>query len=159
MSRNALAALEHSGKTLKRAQYEGFEFSIESPGSVRVTNASYGAEKDDHSYLVDVDDGVPIACGCPADEHHSGACKHRVAVAIRAPIVEAASADQPDERPAMADGGAVVAPEPQGSTAEDGPAHAEGCDNPECEGLAEATERPLLSFECWDVWASPEGRR
>ena len=47
------------------------------------------------------------------------------------------------------DGGQVLEAEPQGS-------HAEGCTNPECEGLAAETERPILSFECWDVWAAPD---
>jgi len=39
---------------------------------------------------VTIKDGLPHSCPCPADEHYQGACKHRVAVAIRTPILEAA---------------------------------------------------------------------
>jgi hypothetical protein len=39
-----------------------------------------------------------------------------------------------------------------GSEAEDTVSHAEGCDNPECEGF-DAPGRPLLSFACWERWA------
>lgn len=114
MTPNALSELQYSEKTAKRAQFEGFEFSIEGPGRVRVTNASYGEEKDDHSYTVTVTDGVPTECTCPADEHREGACKHRVAVAIRGPIMEAAAGV-----PARADGGMVVAPDTQGESDQD----------------------------------------
>ncbi|WP_306061834.1 SWIM zinc finger family protein [Natronococcus wangiae] len=37
-----------------------------------------------------IKDGLPHSCTCPADEHHRGACKHRVAVAIRTSVLEAA---------------------------------------------------------------------
>lgn len=117
MTNHALAELEFSDKTAKRAQYEGFEFSIEGPGRVRVTNASYGAEKDDHTYTVTVTDGVPVSCGCPCDEHRGGACKHRVAVAIRGPIMDAAAGT-----PARADGGQLLEDETQGESGEDTPA-------------------------------------
>lgn len=106
MSKNAVEALEDIGngidpKTLKRAQYEGFEFELEAPGLVRVRNASYGDDADDHTYLVNVEDGKPLACECPAFQYRDGPCKHQLAVAIRKPVLEAAI-----ERPkAVADGG------------------------------------------------------
>ncbi|WP_224338153.1 SWIM zinc finger family protein [Haloprofundus halobius] len=45
---------------------------------------------DEHEYTVEVSDGIPAFCTCPADRKYSGACKHRVAVAIRRPVLEAA---------------------------------------------------------------------
>lgn len=56
-----------------------------------------------------------------------------------------------DRRVAMTDGGAIVEPELPESRAEN--SHAEGCPNPECEGLDSDAERPLLSFPCWEKWA------
>jgi predicted nucleic acid-binding Zn finger protein len=50
------------------------------------------------------------------------------------------------------DGGRVVEPETHPESDEDTGAHAPGCENPECEGF-DADGRPLLSFECWEVWA------
>ncbi len=53
MTTNALAELEPDAPTAKRAQYEAFEFALEAPGLLRVTNGSYGDdEKADHSYTV-----------------------------------------------------------------------------------------------------------
>lgn len=46
-----------------------------------------------------------------------------------------------------------------GPEAEDTAAHVPECDNPGCEGYDAEAKRPLLSFECWDVWAFPEARR
>lgn len=39
--------LNFGTKTSKRATWEAWEFSIEAPHLVRVTNASYGVEKDE----------------------------------------------------------------------------------------------------------------
>ena len=52
-----------------------------------------------------VENGVPTSCECPADTYRSGACKHRVAVAIREPVLEAAGAQS---REVATDGGVVV---------------------------------------------------
>ncbi|MFB6202554.1 MAG: SWIM zinc finger family protein [Halorhabdus sp.] len=84
-SNHPLARLEFSRRVAKRAQYEAFEFTV-TPAGARVRNCSH-ANPDAHEYLVTVQDGVPIACTCPADEHYDGACKHRVAVAIREPVL------------------------------------------------------------------------
>lgn len=85
--------LSFGAKTAKRVGWEAFEFAIESPHLVRVTNASYGFEKDDHSYLVGFEerDGVPVPaeCGCKADQYHDDYdCKHKVALAtVAGPLV------------------------------------------------------------------------
>ena len=73
-------------RVLKRAQYEAFEFEL-LDSRVRVRNESY-ADPENHEYEVTVDDGVPTACTCPADTRFDNPCKHRVAVAIRRPILE-----------------------------------------------------------------------
>jgi len=83
------AAVEHlnfGAKTAKRVTWEAWEFTIASPYLVEVTNASYGVEKEDHSYLVGVEDRdgvlVPAECECPADMYNEEYdCKHKVAVA------------------------------------------------------------------------------
>ena len=114
MCRNTLAELNPDAQTVKRAQYEAFEFDLEAPGLVRVRNGSYGDEADEHTYRVTVENGVPVSCTCKADEYGSGACKHRVAIAIREPVLAAASASGPDGKCALADGGAVVDSETPG---------------------------------------------
>lgn len=52
---------------------------------MRVTNASYGYLKEDHSYLVGVEErggrALPAECECPADIHYKKDCKHTVALA------------------------------------------------------------------------------
>jgi hypothetical protein len=85
-----LERLDVSSRVAKRAQYEAFEFSVVAEG-VRVRNCSH-AEPSEHEYLVRIDGGVPTQCACPADERFDGACKHRVAVAIRDPVLNAAVA-------------------------------------------------------------------
>lgn len=53
--------------------WEAWEFTVEGLHKVEVTNASYGFEKDDHSYIVGVKerDGqvIPAECGCEADRY------------------------------------------------------------------------------------------
>lgn len=92
MSR-VLERLAVESRNLKRAQYEAFSFEVE-PGRVTVRNQSW-ADPREHEYSVRVIDGVPTECTCPADEHQVGACKHRLAVAIRGPVQQAATADTP----------------------------------------------------------------
>ncbi|WP_245998531.1 SWIM zinc finger family protein [Halalkalicoccus subterraneus] len=75
-------------KTVKRAQWESFSFELEAPGLVLVTNDSH--DEDGHSYLVNVETDVPVACECKAFEYGNGPCKHMVAVAIREPVLKAA---------------------------------------------------------------------
>jgi len=91
--------LNFGAKTAKRVSWEAFEFSVESPHLVRVTNASYGFEKDDHSYLVGVEDRdgvlVPAECECKADRYNEEYdCKHKVALAtVGGPVVLQAAVD------------------------------------------------------------------
>ena len=77
--------LDFGAKTARRVGWEAWEFSIAGPHQVEVTNASYGFEKADHSYVVGIEkrDGVsvPIECNCPADIHRGPDCKHKVALA------------------------------------------------------------------------------
>lgn len=85
-------------KAIKRAQWEAFEFTMEAPGMVRVSNESYedGAA---HSYLVNIEVEVPCACECEAFQYGEGPCKHMIAVAIREPVLLAA------QRELITDGG------------------------------------------------------
>ena len=85
-NKSAVEYLKFGAKTSKRVTWESWEFTIEAPHLVRVTNASYGCEKDDHSYLVGVEDRdgvlVPAECDCPADMYNREYdCKHKVALA------------------------------------------------------------------------------
>lgn len=97
--RTAVDQLSFGAKTSKRVGWEAFEFSVEAPYLVRVTNASYGFEKGDHSYLVGVEDrdGVPVPaeCECKADRYNDDYdCKHKVALAtVGGPVVLQAAAD------------------------------------------------------------------
>jgi hypothetical protein len=82
-----LTTLEFSQRVRKRAEYEALTFSLV-PDGVLVRNESY-ADPANHEYIVQVRDGIPIVCDCPADVNFAGACKHRVAVAMRRPILDA----------------------------------------------------------------------
>jgi len=96
-STHPLSRLEFTKRVAKRAQYEAFEFTIV-PEGVRIRNGSH-ANPEEHEYLVGVAGGIPETCTCPADGRFDGACKHRVGVAIRKPILDAAN------RQVAADGG------------------------------------------------------
>ncbi|WP_267644004.1 SWIM zinc finger family protein [Haloarchaeobius amylolyticus] len=136
MSTNPLSKLKFLTRVGKRAQYEAFEFELTSAG-VRVRNCSH-ATPSEHEYLVTVDDGVPTACTCPADANYDGACKHRIAVAIRRPVLESATENQ-----LVADGGArAVDSEPE----PDDPSNAD-CD---CDTLPEGSP-------CWPCYR--DGKR
>lgn len=87
-----LAQPETTRRTIKRAQYEAFEFAL-IPQGVLVRNASHEIPAD-HEYVVTIEDGLPATCECPADDHYDGACKHRVALAIRLHVLDAAIAAQ-----------------------------------------------------------------
>ena len=89
MSANVLRDLEVSPEVAKCAQYEEFEFELAAPGLVLARNTNW-LNPEDHEYRVNVVDGVPEVCECPAGRHHNGACKHHIAVAIRLPVLNAA---------------------------------------------------------------------
>lgn len=143
MSQCVLAQLDVSSRVSKRAQYEAFEFEIRS-GGVLVRNTSY-AKPSKHEYVVTLRDGVPATCECPADARFDGACKHRVAVAIRRPVLDAARG-----QPVAADGGTV------GDGIGHGDARADADDPPpeaaadgESEACAECAALPH-DFPCWE---------
>ncbi|WP_436927630.1 SWIM zinc finger family protein [Halosimplex amylolyticum] len=94
-----LEQLEFPTRIARRAQYEAFEFVLTTEG-ILVRNCSH-PDPSEHEYLVTVVDGVPTGCECPADDHYESACKHRVALAIRRPLLDAVSTTQP----VVADGG------------------------------------------------------
>jgi hypothetical protein len=84
---------EAEERTAKRAQYEAFEMAVcPGVGKVNVVNKSYNDDKN-HTYTVTVRDGEATGCSCPADEYQPGACKHRVAVESRQPVMLAASTE------------------------------------------------------------------
>ncbi|WP_336365022.1 SWIM zinc finger family protein [Halalkalicoccus salilacus] len=108
MCTNAIDTLEFDASTAKRAQYEAFDFELVAPGLVTVRNESH-ANADEHSYRVNIESGVPVVCECPADTYHEGACKHRVAIAIREPVLAAASEYERDQEPEVVpDGGTTI---------------------------------------------------
>ncbi len=146
MTTPALARLETTTRVRKRAQYEAFEFSVDQNG-VLVRNGSY-ADPENHEYLVTVTNGLPTGCECPANAKYEGACKHRVAAAIRRPILDAYEnlrQTQRPESPLLTDGG------PQADTADGEPATAEP-DSPVCDCAGLPTE-----FPCWECYRT--GRR
>ena len=95
--------LDADAKIAKRASWEAFEFTLIGGGDVEVVNTSH-EEPSEHSYTVHVEGGIPSDCTCPAFEYQNGPCKHQVAVAIREPVLEAATA----EPTLKADGGVTV---------------------------------------------------
>lgn len=98
MKEHPLTILSPNRRVLKRAQYEAFEFSLYED-DILVRNESY-ADPENHEYRVIVEDGLPTHCTCPADARYPGPCKHRVAVAIRRPVLDAVRTMQ-----LVADGG------------------------------------------------------
>ncbi|WP_435349216.1 SWIM zinc finger family protein [Haloarchaeobius sp. HRN-SO-5] len=85
-----------------------------------------------HEYLVRVVDGIPSSCTCPADDRFAGACKHRVAVAIRRPVLGAALAKS------VATDGGVAPTDPVETEADD----SSDCD---CDDLPEGVP-------CWPCY-------
>jgi hypothetical protein len=91
--KSAVSSLRFGKKTAKRVAWEAWEFTVVDPGRVRVTNASYGVEKEKHSYVVTVEESdgrpVPTECECPADRWSEDYdCKHKVALAtVGGPVV------------------------------------------------------------------------
>lgn len=91
-SSHPLSQLEWTPRILNRAQYEALRFSL-IEGDIRVRNASHATPRA-HEYLVRIENEQPVACTCPYDTSSSQACKHRVGVAIRPAILEAAATMQ-----------------------------------------------------------------
>ncbi|WP_158055620.1 SWIM zinc finger family protein [Halorussus halophilus] len=138
MTTNPLEQLDVTNRTLKRAQYEALTFSLASDG-IQVRNNSH-ATPSEHVYLVEVTDGVPTSCTCPADEQYSGACKHRIAVAIRRPILDVVARQQ-----LVADGGVETRPQTRSETESDEKRDWD-CD---CADLPD-------DFPCWECYRRGE---
>ena len=87
-----IAPSEQCRRDELRAQYEGFEFRVPATGRVLVTNVSYGEDKkEDHRYVVCVDDGFVESCTCPHHQHRDAFCKHMRATEDREAVLLAAS--------------------------------------------------------------------
>lgn len=147
-----LDQLDVSTRALKRAQYEAFDFRLTDDG-VTVRNGSH-ANPDEHVYDVTVAGGVPTACTCPADEHHESACKHRLAVAIREPVLEAATVhtttsedEDGDEDDSDDESGAPPIPVADGAGVVDPPSDDEALDA-ERPDDCDCSDDPG-SFPCW----------
>lgn len=95
--------LSPDAETVKRAEWEAFEFTLLGDREIEVVNTSH-EEPEEHTYTVHVEGGIPAHCTCPAWEYQNEACKHMVSVAIREPLVEAVDA----EPTVKADGGVTV---------------------------------------------------
>ncbi|WP_227357532.1 SWIM zinc finger family protein [Haladaptatus salinisoli] len=130
-SKNVLSELTFTNRVAKRAQYEALEFSLTTRG-VLVQNTSH-ANPADHEYLVIVRNGIPISCECPADDRYNGACKHRVGVAIRTPLLQAAT-----DHSLVADGGTQIENKPDTHVEDSDIDQPADCD---CAGLG--------GFPCW----------
>lgn len=153
---SALTELDFDQRTRKRAMWEAYEFEILAENQIRISNASYGHEKADHEYTVNVeqkDDGtiIPIHCTCPAYMHSEGDCKHMVACAIRQVVLGAAVAyranpdTDADDPVVVADGGRVVL---EDTTAADD-LDDSGCDEDWCPGPRASPADPLPCFDCF----------
>lgn len=118
--------LNYGRKTEKRSTWEVWSFRVVGEQQVEVTNESYGFEKEEHQYVVEVEDRgglfVPDTCECPADQYNEGYdCKHKVALAsVGGPVVLGAamaysSEKQAEEPELVADGGVSVEAETDNS--------------------------------------------
>ncbi|WP_254280774.1 SWIM zinc finger family protein [Haloarcula marina] len=137
-----LDRLDAPNRIIKRAQYEALAFELLET-NVLVRNESH-ADPEDHEYLVVIDDGLPVSCTCPADEHYDNACKHRVAVAMRRPIIEFAK-----QTKLVADGGSIRETKhrdasPSDHTVGEREETADGSDC-DCETLPD-------EFPCWECY-------
>lgn len=88
MSKHPLEHLAPADRIVRRAQDEELTFSL-LDGDVVVRNEGY-ADPENHEYRVRIIDGLPTTCTCPAHMAYAGPCKHRVAVAIRRRVLDAA---------------------------------------------------------------------
>ena len=144
-----LAALTFSTRVAKRAQYERFDIRPVG-GGFQVRNESH-ANPADHEYLVEMDGSVPEACTCPADERFDGACKHRVAIAIRQPDRNRPQTHSQETIRIRGDGGTSIDPD----TVEAVPS--DSTERPTENATADDCEDCLPEFPCWDCYR--QGRR
>lgn len=71
-----------SDKTVKRANWESFAYSIHTVGICNIANHSHGDEDtNNHTYTIQQTDNGTIVCGCKAFKYGDGmACKHIVSL-------------------------------------------------------------------------------
>ncbi|WP_135303734.1 SWIM zinc finger family protein [Haloarcula amylovorans] len=143
-----LAKLQFSKRVAKRAQYEALDISL-CGDEVLVRNESH-ADPEDHEYTVTVEDGVPVACTCPADTRFDGACKHRVAVAIRRPLLDAIACQRVGEPLVVSDGGhphSGVTSEISSDETVDS-----GVENTTADETAKECDDCRPAFPCWECY-------
>ncbi|WP_424004762.1 SWIM zinc finger family protein [Haloarcula salina] len=92
-----------------------------------------------------MDGVVPIACSCPADERFDGACKHRVAIAIRRPSWSPEQAPSRETTRIRGDGGPSVNPNTADVTPSDERHSAEESAPDDCEDC-------LPALPCWECY-------
>ena len=117
---------EMTGRVRKRVQYEALEFELQN-GYLRVRNGSH-AESENHEYTVRIEDDLLTACTRPVDAKYSGACKHRVAVALRRPILDAVRHHR-----LLANGGETVRPLNRSLDHEENSEDQAETDEPDCD--------------------------
>ena len=139
-----LAVLTFSTRVAKRAQYERFDITPVDCG-FQIRNESH-ANPAEHEYLVTMDGPVPTACTCPADERFSGACKHRVAIAIRRPNRGRTKSWSGKTARLRGDGGPSV------NTDTEDAALSDGTQRPTDEPGTDDCEECLPDFPCWDCY-------
>ncbi|QLH81301.1 SWIM zinc finger family protein [Halosimplex pelagicum] len=144
-----LEQLEFPSRVAKRAQYEAFEFTLSSNGVV-VRNGSH-ANPAEHEYLVTVEDSVPAICECPADKQYDSACKHRVAVAIRRPLLDAIAVTD-ESQPVAADGGQVTSSVGESDTENDSVTNTRPGSSQSALASPDDEDCPecLDDFPCWE---------
>lgn len=149
--------LNFGAKTAKRVGWEAWEFAIVGPRQIEVTNASYGFEKDDHTYNVTVNEQgsrfIPVECECPADQYNEEYdCKHKIAVAsIGGPVLLGAAMAFTNEREGHQEAGKTAAElltdggqttnQPESDSSGSCPNGAAGCVGPESDGI-----------QCWECY-------
>jgi len=139
-----LAALTFSTRVAKRAQYERFDIRPVG-GGFQVRNESH-ANPADHEYFVEMDGSVPRICTCPADERFDGACKHRVAIAIRRPKGNQTCGSSQVRARISGDGGATL----DSDTGKGAPA--DGTNRLTDDSNADKCTECLPEFPCWDCY-------
>jgi hypothetical protein len=96
---NGIDAAEQCRRDELHARFKGFEFRVPAEGCVLVTNVSYGdEEKEEHRYVVTVENGVVWGCTCPHHQHRSARCKHMRATENTEAVMLAASTDNKEDR-------------------------------------------------------------
>ncbi len=162
VKKSIVSDLEFDIRTSKRVAWSRWEFTVVAPFEIEVCNASYGFEKNEHTYRVMVDvQGIPVSCSCKGFTHYHSpngrVGKHMLAVAtIGGPtLLNAAVAFSPHSEPSgeteaksmferlKADGGA-----PEAAVEPESESEPETCpnDDPQCDG-PESEELPC--FDCY----------